>query len=250
MDERDVAGARPLRTVDVARRSGYSVQQVRDLERLGVLPPAVREPNGYRAYSERHVRALAAYRGIAAAAGPVEARRLLALLHGATLAEAAAAIDAVHASLARERDEAERARAALRVIREEHDAARRARPGDAMTIGELGVALGVRASTLRFWDQEGLIHPDRVSTLGARRFPPSAVDEARIVVALRSAGYGVPAVREIIGRLRELGGTDAVDRILAERLDRIATRSIAVLRAGSDLAAILERGESRRPDRR
>ncbi|MGW5822844.1 MerR family transcriptional regulator, partial [Streptomyces noursei] len=27
----------PLRTVDVARESGYSVQQVRDLERLGVI---------------------------------------------------------------------------------------------------------------------------------------------------------------------------------------------------------------------
>lgn len=241
MDEADAAGARPLRTVDVARRSGYSVQQVRDLERLGVIPPAVRERNGYRAYSERHVRALAAYRGIAAAAGPVEARRLLAVLHGATIAEAAAAVDAVHASLAWERDEVARAQAALRVIREEHAAGPRAHPGDAMTIGELGAALGVRTSTLRFWDQEGLIRPDRVSSLGARRFPPSAVDEARIVLALRAAAYGVPAVREIMNGLRELGGTGDAERILADRLGRIAIRSVALLRAGADLAAVIER---------
>lgn len=240
MRETDVAGASSLRTVDVARRSGYSVQQVRDLERLGVIPPAVREPNGYRAYSERHVRALAAYRGIAAAAGPVEARRLLALLHGSTLAEAAAAMDEVHASLARERDEIERARVALRVIREEHGAAAPELPEDAMTIGELAAALGVRTSKLRFWEQEGLIRPDRVTRLGARRFPPSAVGEARIVQALRGAYYGVPAVREIIGRLREVGGTGDADRILADRLDRIAARSVALLRAGTDLAAVIE----------
>lgn len=243
MVETDVAGARPLRTADVARRSGYSLQQVRDLERLGVIPPAVREPNGYRSYSIRHVRALAAYRGLAAAAGPVDARRLLARLHTATVAEAAAAIDAVHARLARERDDVERAQAALDVIRAEAGAGggRHDDPGEAMTIGELAAALGVRASTLRFWEQEQLVRPDRVTSLRARRYPAAAVDEARIVAALRAAGYGVPAVRDLMADLRGLGGTVEADRILAQRLDGIASRSIALLRAGSDLAAVIER---------
>ena len=34
-------------TSGLAAASGYSVQQVRDLERLGVTPPAKRQPNGY-----------------------------------------------------------------------------------------------------------------------------------------------------------------------------------------------------------
>ncbi len=238
----DAAGSRPLRTVDVARLSGYSVQQVRDLERLGVIPPAEREPNGYRSYSMRHVRALAAYRGIAAAAGPVDARRLLARLHSESTADAAAALDAVHARLARERDELERAQAALRVIRSEGDAAgvTAGRAHDAMTIGELAAALGVRPSTLRFWEQEGLVRPDRVTSLRARRYGPGAVDEARIVVALRAAGHGIPAVRPIMRDLRELGGTREAERILAERLDRIAARSMALMRAGADLAAVID----------
>ncbi|MGY2066670.1 MerR family DNA-binding transcriptional regulator [Blastococcus sp. SYSU DS0619] len=66
-----------LRTVDVARRAGYSVQQVRDLEHAGVLPPADRTPAGYRRYTERHVHAALAYRGFAAGIGPVEAKRVL-----------------------------------------------------------------------------------------------------------------------------------------------------------------------------
>lgn len=247
MAETDVAGARPLRTVDVARRSGYSVQQVRDLERLGVIPAAAREANGYRRYTPRHVRVLAAYRGLAAAAGPADARRLLARLHSAPLAEAAAAIDVVHARLDRERGEVERAKAALRVIRRDGAEPDGERSEDAMTIGELAAAIGVRASTLRFWEQEGLVRPDRVTSLRARRYPPAAVDEARIVAALRGAGYGVPAVGDLMADLRGFGGTDEADRILADRLDRIAARSVALLRAGADLAAVIAAAPDRAP---
>ena len=109
----------PLRTSDVARASGYSVQQVRDLERLGVIPPATRSPNGYRSYAAVHVHALGAYRGLAGAIGAVAARQLLTDVRGQPIAEAAAAITAVHVRLARERDEALRAQAALRAIQAE-----------------------------------------------------------------------------------------------------------------------------------
>jgi DNA-binding transcriptional MerR regulator len=240
MGETGAAGGRTLRTADVARRSGYSVQQVRDLERLGVIPTAERGSNGYRAYSIRHVHALRAYRGLAVAAGPVEARRLLATLHSATIAVAAAAIDEVHGGLDRERGEVENALTALRVIASEQADAPRERAADAMTIGELAGALGVRPSTLRFWEQEGLVRPERVTSLRARRYPSRTADEARIVAALRGAGYGVPAVRALMGELRELGGMHEADRLLAQRLDRLAERSVALLRASADLLALLE----------
>ncbi|WP_432278166.1 MerR family DNA-binding transcriptional regulator, partial [Nocardia carnea] len=45
-----------LRTAEVARRTGYSVQQVRNLERDGALPPAARTANGYRVYGDIHIR--------------------------------------------------------------------------------------------------------------------------------------------------------------------------------------------------
>lgn len=251
----------PLRTVDVARETGYSVQQVRDLERLGVIPPAVRAANGYRAYTAAHVRALRAYRGLASAAGPVDARRLLATTFagaqgdpaapGTRLADAAAAIGAVHVRLARERDEALRAREALRAIRAEAAApdadptdATPDRAGDTMTITELAAALGVRTSTLRFWEQEGLAVPDRVTTLRARQYGTGTIQEARIVAALRSSGYGIPAVRDVVATLREVDGVAEgavqAEQILDRRLDQIAARTVALLRAGADLAAVLD----------
>lgn len=237
----------PLRTVDVARESGYSVQQVRDLERLGVVPEAVRSGNGYRAYASVHVRALRAYRGLAAAMGPVAARQLMAGLWTRTVEEAAASVNAVHVGLARERDEVLRAQEALWAI--ESEAARHGgvedtvESEDIMTITELAAALGVRTSTLRFWEREGLVAPERVTSRRARRYGPAAIGAARIVAALRGSGYGIRAVREIVDSLQSLGeagGPERVRRVLEERLDRIAVRSVALLRAGADLAAVLD----------
>ena len=256
-----------LRTADVVRESGYSAQQVRDLERLGVVPPAARESNGYRVYPAAHVRALRAYRGLARAAGPVEARRLLAEVfagspgtdlsgpvHNPTstteqeplqvagapterrLAEAAAAVGAVHVRLARDRDEVLRALAALDTIRDELPPV--FGTGDVMTITQLAGALDVRTSTLRFWEQEGLVVPDRVTSLRARQYGPAAVREVRVVAALRAGGYGIPAVREVVRSLDAGGGVTA-RQILVGRLDQIATRTIALLRAGADLASLL-----------
>ncbi|WP_435219143.1 MerR family transcriptional regulator [Streptomyces sp. bgisy034] len=229
----------PLRTVDVARSSGYSVQQVRDLERLGVIPPAARSSNGYRTYASVHVRALGAYRGLASAVGPVTAREVLGRLRTQPLAEAASAISELHVRLARERDEALRAQQALRAIHDEADTPEVEHDGDAMTITQLAGALDVRPSTLRFWEEEGLVVPDRVTSLRARRYGLPAVRAARIVAALRNTGHGIPAVREIVGSLHRLDGREETRRVLSERLDRIAARTVALLRAGTDLAAVI-----------
>ncbi|NJQ01190.1 MerR family transcriptional regulator [Streptomyces zingiberis] len=229
----------PLRTVDVARESGYSVQQVRDLERQGVIPPAARSPNGYRAYAPVHVHALRAYRGLAAAAGPVEARRMLTELRTESLAVAAAAIGAVHVRLAREREETLRAEEALLAIRAEAGTGAPEREGDVMTITELAGALGVRPSTLRFWERERLLRPERVTSLRARRYGLAAIRAARVVVALRGAGYGIPAVREAMGSLHRLDGLAGTHRVLRRRLDGIAVRTVALLRAGTDLAVVI-----------
>ncbi|MER6615720.1 MerR family transcriptional regulator [Streptomyces xantholiticus] len=228
-----------LRTVDVARESGYSVQQVRDLERLGVIPQAARSSNGYRSYTPIHVHALRAYRGLAGAVGPVAARQMLAELRTETIAQAASAINAVHVRLARERDEALRAQQALRAIQAEANTPEFEQERDAMTITELAGALNVRPSTLRFWEQEGLVAPERVTSLRARRYDLSAIRAARIVAALRGTGYSILAVRQIMGSLHQFDGLGETQRILRQRLDQIASRTLGLLRAGADLAAVV-----------
>ncbi|MFD0662576.1 MerR family transcriptional regulator [Thermocatellispora tengchongensis] len=178
-----------MRTVDVARRAGYSVQQVRNLERDGVLPPARRTATGYRIYGEIHLQSALAYRALAAGAGPIEAKKIVRAVHRFPASRALALLDAAHARLDAERTDLRLAQEAAQAISSEPIADVRA--SDSMSVSELAAALGVRPSTLRHWDAEDLVVPDRDPARGTRRYTPAQVRDARIVHQLRRAGYRI-----------------------------------------------------------
>ncbi|WP_037844607.1 MerR family transcriptional regulator [Streptomyces sp. NRRL F-2747] len=225
-----------MRTVDVARRSGYSVQQIRNLERDGVLPPAARTASGYRVYAEVHLNSALAYRALAGGTGPVEAKDIVRAAHQDPVARLLARLDAVHARLDRERTELALAKEAAAAIAAEPMA--QVRPADAMGVSELAAALGVRASTLRHWDAEGLVVPDRRD--GIRRYAPAQVRDARIVHQLRGAGYRIEALRRLMPDLRSgRHGAATLGAALAAREAGIAARSRALLEAGPALLALL-----------
>ncbi|WP_240746989.1 MerR family transcriptional regulator [Microbacterium sp. K24] len=228
----------PLTTAGIGRLVGYSTQQVRDLERLRIIPPAERAANGYRRYGDRHLVAARAYRSLAAALGPVPARRLMPTLVGSTVDVAAEQIDDLHAALARERSRVREALRGLEVAIEESGAV--FADDDALTIGELAQALDVRASALRHWEREGLIHPLRSPASAARTYGARAITEARIVAALRAGGYGIPPIARILEQLRTQALTADAQRILAERLADLSRRSVALLAAAGELHALLD----------
>ncbi|GGR31287.1 MerR family transcriptional regulator [Agromyces mediolanus] len=227
-----------LRTAELARAAGYSDQQVRDLERLGVIPPAARSANGYRSYTGAHLVALRAYRALARAIGPVAARGALAELRTRPIAEAAALVDELHAGLARERERVLAARGGLAAIGSADASA--AGAGGAMSITELASALDVRSSTLRYWETEGLLHPDRVGSVAARSYSAAQILVARVVAALREGGAGIPAIRSVVATLGEESGVAAAERSLDARLDALAERSVMLLRASGALAELLD----------
>ncbi len=234
--------ATPMTTAAAASAAGYSAQQVRDLEARGVIPVAARSPSGYRWFSAEHIRSLHAYRDLAYAVGPVEARRAMRDIRLEPRDQAAALICGFHARLNAEREQALSARHALESINEEATTDAEPVEDDSMTISELSRALGVRASTLRFWEKVGLVAPDRVVTRArtARRYTLTAIREARITAALRAGGYRVPDVQKAMTAIRDLA--DASDSLAAldARLDNIAQRTLALLRTGSLLAEIIE----------
>ncbi|MEV4253960.1 MerR family transcriptional regulator [Spirillospora sp. NPDC049652] len=224
-----------LRTSAVAERAGYSVQQIRNLERDGVLPPAARTPSGYRCYGEVHVRSALAYRALAAAIGPVDAKEVLRAAHRPPPARMLALLDAAHARLHAERASLREAEAAVRAISGEPVTDVRA--SDAMTVSELAAALCVRPSTLRHWDAEGLLVPDRVA--GARRYTPSQVRDARIVHQLRTAGYRIEPLRDLMPELRGGRRLEDVASALTARDADVTARSRALLDAAAALNAVL-----------
>lgn len=235
-----------MRTAAVGRAAGYSTQQIRDLERDGVLPPAERTAGGHRVYGEIHVRSAVAYRGLAAGAGPVEAKRILRAVHAGDRAAALARLDAVHADLHTERVGLALAREAAAAIAEEPIADVRA--ADTMSITELATALGVRTSALRHWDTAGLVVPGRAKS-GARHYTPEQVRDARIVHQLRRAGYPIPHLRAVLPQLRQATRSGDLHTALASREHALTARSQALLEGASALAPILHLTTSNpRPD--
>ncbi|MFK0247907.1 MerR family transcriptional regulator [Amycolatopsis azurea] len=214
-----------LKTAEIARRVGCSVQQVRNLERDGVLPAATRTVSGYRNYGEIHLRSALAYRALAAGVGPVEAKKIVRAVHRDPLPEVLALLDAAHAGLDAERADLREAREAVRVISREPIGD--VRGSDAMSVSELASALGVRPSTLRHWDAERLVVPDR-DPRGTRRYTPSQVRDARIVHQLRLAGYRVEPLRALMPELRRSRRLEDVASALAARDEGITARSRAL----------------------
>jgi len=129
-----------LRTSDVARGAGYSVQQIRNLERDGVIPPASRSDTGYRIYGEEHLESARAYQALAAAVGPVEAKAIVRATHAYPASDLLALLDAAHARLHTERRDLALAQDAAAAISTEPIDDVRA--SDAMSIAELAGALG------------------------------------------------------------------------------------------------------------
>jgi DNA-binding transcriptional MerR regulator len=157
-----------------------------------------------------------------------------------SLDDAAAVIGALHVRLAREREQLLQAQQALRAIQADAPSPTSARD-DAMSITELAQALGVRASTLRFWEKEGLVTPERVTSLRVRCYDSRSIQALRIVAALRGAGYRIPSIREVLASLRDIEGRDTTRQFLQQRLDDLARRTVALLEAGADVAHIISR---------
>jgi DNA-binding transcriptional MerR regulator len=110
-----------------------------------------------------------------------------------------------------------------------------------MKIGDIAARLGTTARTLRFYEEQGLVHPRRTAR-GTRDY--DAQDEARFAALLALAGLGFP-----LQELKDLAGVrpasatgdaaaasvlarlEAMDAELAARAEAVATQRADLERA-------------------
>ncbi|MEU3019542.1 MULTISPECIES: MerR family transcriptional regulator [unclassified Nocardiopsis] len=221
-----------LRPIDLARAAGISTQQVRNHADEGVLPPTDRTPSGYRVFTDRHRRALLAFRALYTGFGGTAARTVMAAVHEGDLPRALETIDAAHHALHEQRTALRAAGRALEAVAEHAPEAPTA-PGGDLRIGELAAHLGVRTSTLRVWEDAGLLAPRREHPTGYRLYSPADVREARMVHLLRQVRYPLPDIPPVLGELRRGGDSRALRTALAQRADELVRRSRAMLTAAA-----------------
>ena len=190
-----------LRTIDLAKAGQIGVQQVRNYEANGFIPPAERGPGGYRLYTEKHLVAIKTARSLVSGYGWQRARAVMQAVHRGELSVALALIDERHAELANKRIEFEQTLAALSTLAAQsasRSITRHARP---LRVGEAAKQVGVEVSALRFWEQQGLLHPVRDKSSRYRLYDEQQMRRLRVVALLREAGYNFNAIHLTLDEL-------------------------------------------------
>lgn len=227
------------RAIDLAQLAGISVQQVRNYVDQGVLPPVGRAASGYRVFTDEHALALTVARQLAEGHGWERTRTIMRSVHIGQIEVALSTLDHSHAELDRERCEIERVLSAFQTVvsgpAPAEPASRRA-----VRIGDVADAVGVRTSTLRLWEQNGLLRPQREPGTGYRSYDPGELRNARVVALLRRGNYPLSIVQAVVDEIRSTGSPERVRAELAKREQQLHKRSLLRLRASAAFYNYLE----------
>jgi len=108
-----------------------------------------------------------------------------------------------------------------------------------MKIGTIAQQLGTTVRTLRFYEEQGLVHPSR-SAAGTRVYDQADQDRFAALLALARLGFSLTTLSRLAS-IRPASDTGdsasrAVDRRLAEMDAELAARAEAIARQRDDLA--------------
>lgn len=213
-----------LRTKELAARGSISVQQVRNYEARGFIPPAERAANGYRCYGEHHAVALETVRVLIKGYQWQRAGAIMQSVHHDKVEHALALIDEFHAELADKRRQLEQTLAALRTLAASPlhvTVRRRTQP---LRIGAAAQQVGVRVSAIHFWEQQGLLHPTRDHNNRYRLYDDYQMRRLRVVVLLREAGYDFEVIRVTLEELAA-GNPEKAIAAVEQRRTELAQKS-------------------------
>jgi DNA-binding transcriptional MerR regulator len=228
-----------LRPIDLARTAGLGVSQIRTYERVGFLPPAERGANGYRRYTEAHVEALRVARIVIAGYGWQHALAVLRAVHAGDRAEVFTLVNARHAALDQQHTRLKVAVETTEAVLNRQPESPQARVKPAARIREAAATVGVRTSALRFWEQQGLLHPERDPATGYRRYDADQLARLNVIALLRDVDYNADAIRSVLDELAS-GRPDQIRQALEDRLETLHQTSWLCITATSTLHAYLE----------
>jgi DNA-binding transcriptional MerR regulator len=193
------------RTSEIAGRAGVHPNTVRFYEDMGFITKPARLPNGYRVFTELHLRqmelARLALRAEVLQNGlrdkAIEVIRYSAELDFEGAIRSAREYDAL---LARETENARAAVASVEAIwRGSHETG-----GASLKRREAAQRLHLTVDTLRNWEMNGLIRIKRRQN-GYRVYDAADLERLNIIRTLRCANYSLSAILRLLTRLERNG---------------------------------------------
>jgi len=215
-----------VKPIDISRKLNISTSALRHYESWGIVPKAERRENGYRMYTDEHVAYFECIRAMQAGFGMEVVRTIMPLIMQKNEREALWIVNGVQVSLHNEKQQAELALQALEKEEQKELSTRYHKKW--YTIGETAKTIDVPSSTLRHWEKEGLITPERSFESGYRMYSPSDLRKLLIIRTLQSSVYSLETVREAMEEVDQHNSKNAIkvlkdslihmDNLIKERL--------------------------------
>jgi len=89
-----------------------------------------------------------------------------------------------------------------------------------LTIGQVASRTGLRASAIRYYEEQGLLRrPPRVG--GKRIYPPSVFEQLAVIELAKIAGFGLDDIRALISDAGAGGAAEAWSRLIPARVAEV-----------------------------
>ncbi len=223
-----------MRPIDIARKLKVSTTMLRHYEEFGMIPPVERTPSGYRIFTKEHVAYFICIREMMQGFTLIEIADMLRPVMEHRIDEALWMANKAQVTLHNDKMICENIR--KRFLQK----AKRATVDREFTIDAVSKATGVIPSTIRYWDNIGLISANRCSSNNYRTFTQKNIDEVLMIQALklvmRACGekYAVEQIRKEMGQF-DYNNSQTISAIVASIenhlsiLNRTQIQSISAL---------------------
>ncbi|MFJ9178460.1 MerR family transcriptional regulator [Streptomyces sp. NPDC102360] len=116
-----------------------------------------------------------------------------------------------------------------------------------LTIGQLARRTGLTVRTIRFWSDEGVLHPVTRSEGGYRLYDAESVARLELIRTLRELGLGLDDVRKILSGERDIASVAAAHvaaldaQIRSLRLNRAVLSTVAKRGSSTEEMALMNK---------
>lgn len=196
-----------LKPVDIARKLDVGTSALRHYEEWGIVPPTQRKPNGYRIYTEEHEAYFQCIRAMYHGFGMATVRKVMPMIQQNNFTQALWEVNKVQAELFQKKQQAIKA---LEILKPDNmESFLKKRNKKWYTIGEVEQEIEVPGSTLRHWEKEGLITPNRDPENGYRRYNHEDIRRLLIIRTVQSSVFLLDIVRDVMEKINERSISEA-----------------------------------------
>jgi DNA-binding transcriptional MerR regulator len=116
-------------------------------------------------------------------------------------------------------------------------------------VGEVAERLGVSPRTIKYYEELGLIQPETRSPGGFRLYGKEEVEQLERILRLKSIGYSLAAIRELLATRDAAQEADKVT-VISNTMERLKDREREVTQRIQQISEDLKRAEAFREELR